>query len=105
MKQRNFYSTLRDKEDINMSNSKKVVQIKCVTRCPKCGDEKGICSAFEHTGELFPEISYKEFVDMAENDYDKFEQLVKDNGKFECQCGEYSDIIEILDMQWIDNLF
>lgn len=42
---------------------------------------------------------------MAENDYDKFEQLVKDNGKFECQCGEYSDIIEILDMQWIDNLF
>lgn len=98
MKQRNFYSTLRDKEDINMSNSKKVVQI-------KCGDEKGICSAFEHTGELFPEISYKEFVDMAENDYDKFERLVKDNGKFECQCGEDSDIIEILDMQWIDNLF
>lgn len=86
-----------------MSKTKKTIQIKCVAKCHECKNEKCILSVFTHSRKLFPDISYKEFIYIADNNYDKFEQLVKNNCKFKCKCGSDLNIIEILDIQWINN--
>lgn len=79
----------------------KVIQIKCVAKCKMCKEEKGFLSAFEYSNEMFS-MSRKSFYELADNDYEAFEQLVKSNCKFECErCCSKMNIVEILDMKYI----
>lgn len=82
--------------------SKKLIQIKCVTKCKDCSKEEFILDAFTYTKEDFPNLSYKEFFNIAENDYKRFEEIIKENLTAICECGSEANIIEILDIQYIN---
>jgi len=81
--------------------NKKLIQIKCITKCNNCNKEKAVLSLITHTKEDFPNLTYKEFFDIAENNYNKFENIIKENLNVDCECGNKAKIIEILDMQYI----
>lgn len=85
-----------------MSKEKQLIQIKCIVKCPNCGREQGILSVFTHSREDFSQLSYKEFFNIAENNYDKFEKIIKETLSTTCEgCRAKTKIIEILDMQYI----
>lgn len=43
--------------------NKKLIQIKCITKCNNCNKEKAVLSLITHTKEDFPNLTYKEFFD------------------------------------------
>ncbi|NFF75877.1 hypothetical protein FCV38_02485 [Clostridium sporogenes] len=82
--------------------NKKIIQIKCVVKCLECKKEECIMSLITHTKEDFPKFTYKKFFELADNNYQEFEELIKNSLSTECSsCKEKMKIIEILDMKYI----
>lgn len=85
-----------------MTKNEKIIKIRCAVHCPKCNEEKHITSLFSYTYKEFPNYSRKQFYELANTDYDKFERLIKDSLSFTCErCGSTMNIAEIYDMQYV----
>lgn len=88
-----------------MDKIKKLIQIKCVIKCEECGNQQSIMSLIEYSRHDFPNLSCKEFYNIADNDSEEFERIIKENLVSQCQkCNGTGEILEILDAKYIDNL-
>ncbi len=85
-----------------MPKEKQQIQMKCVCKCNECNYEMGVLTVIEHSKSWTPELTYKEFYNIADSNINKLEKIIKDRLTCRCdKCNGEAEVIEILDLKYI----